>query len=139
MTNIPNKTDFSEKFLEATPSQKTAKFLLLALCGLAIGFVNGYLGAGGGMLLVPCLVHVAGLNERNAHATAIAAIVPMCAVSAAIYAENGALVSAPTGVVVGGVILGGALGAVLLKKASNKVLSSVFYGLMILAGIKMIF
>ena len=37
-----------------------------------------------------------------------------------------------------GVVAGGILGAALLNKLSNKVLSFIFYGIMIFAGIKMV-
>lgn len=119
-------------------SKKVGRTVTLVVVGLLIGFVNGYLGAGGGMLLVPLLSTVAGLNERNAHATAIATILPTCIASAAIYAQTGALQNAPIASVVGGVVLGGAVGAVLLKYAGNKALSTVFYLVMILAGLKML-
>ena len=37
-----------------------------------------------------------------------------------------------------GVIIGGVIGAVLLKKISNGLLSLAFYGIMIAAGVKML-
>ena len=52
----------------------------IAMCivSLFIGAINGLFGAGGGMLAVPCLTYVWGLDEKSAHATAIAVILPLC-------------------------------------------------------------
>ena len=60
------------------------KKLFYTLGGIAIGFVNGLLGAGGGMLAVPFLKKC-GLSQRQAHQNAIAIILPITAVSVGIY------------------------------------------------------
>lgn len=123
------------------PSAKSAKKrrLLLALAGLFIGVVNGIFGAGGGMLAVPALSFIGGLDDRHSHATAIAVILPLCLVSAIVYSLKSSFeisVILPTVI---GVVAGGVVGALLLKKVSNNLLSFLFYGLMLFAGLKMIF
>ena len=45
------------------------------LAGGGVGFVNGLLGGGGGMVAVPALCG-AGLGVASAHATAIAVVLP---------------------------------------------------------------
>ena len=60
-----------------------------ALLGLLVGAVNGLLGAGGGMLAVPLLTGAEGLPAKKAHATAIALILPLSAVSTLVYALTG--------------------------------------------------
>ena len=115
------------------------KGIILAVAGLLIGFVNGLFGAGGGMLAVPLLTIVAGLNMKRAHATAILVILPLCAVSSVVYLSkgiSGGEIFAPT---ILGVVIGGVIGAYALKKCSNVFLQILFYGVMFLAGIKMIF
>lgn len=124
-------------FAVPAPSVKKRRRVLLAVCGLAVGAVNGLFGAGGGMLAVPVLVYAAGLSEKKAHATAIALILPLCMVGTVVYALRG---SFDTGIVlptVLGVLAGGVAGAALLKKLSAPVLNFLFYGLMLFAGIKM--
>ncbi|MGI6228595.1 MAG: sulfite exporter TauE/SafE family protein [Christensenellales bacterium] len=124
---------------EIEPISKKLKIgALEVFAGLVIGFINGYLGAGGGMLVVPVLTFVSGLAEKNAHATAIAIIFPMSVASAIVYVLKGALDTSLLGSVVSGVVLGGILGAVVLYKASNKALTLFFYAVMIAAGIKMV-
>ena len=61
-----------------------SKKILTALLGMAIGFINGLLGAGGGMLAVPLLKKY-GFSQKSAQQNAIAIILPITAVSAGIY------------------------------------------------------
>ena len=113
--------------------------IAVILAGLAIGVVTGLFGAGGGMLTVPALTFIAKFDEKHSHATAIAVILPLCLISSVVYAlgatfENGVVL--PTVI---GVTIGGAIGALLLKKMSNGAISFLFYALMLFAGLKMIF
>lgn len=106
--------------------------------GGAIGIVNGLLGGGGGMLAVPILRR-AGLPERNAHATAIAVILPACAVSGIVYLLGGMVPVSLLVPVALGVAAGGALGARLLGLLPLKWITYLFEGLMLAAGVKMLF
>lgn len=127
------KTD--EQKRQASGKKKAA----MILAGLFIGAVNGLFGAGGGMLAVPCLTYIGSLDEKSAHATAIALILPLCLVSSIAYGvgasfENGVILPTVLGVTIGGI-----MGACLLKKLSSNVVSFLFYALMLFAGLKMIF
>lgn len=115
------------------------KKILMCFCSVFIGVVNGLFGAGGGMLAVPCLTYIGQLDEKSAHATAIAAILPLCLVSAIVYALKESCKNEVILPVVIGVTAGGIFGALLLKKLSSDVVSFVFYALMTFAGFKMIF
>ena len=50
------------------------QWLLDAIFGSIIGFINGFLGGGGGMVAVPLLEKIKKLDNKKAHATAIAVI-----------------------------------------------------------------
>lgn len=41
------------------------KKILTCFCSIFIGIVNGLFGAGGGMLAVPCLNYICGLDEKE--------------------------------------------------------------------------
>ena len=60
-----------------------------ALSGAAAGLINGLLGAGGGMVLVPLLVGWCGLEDKKAIATAISIILPLSLTSIAVFAWAG--------------------------------------------------
>ena len=54
----------------------------VALIGLLAGGVAGMLGVGGGALFVPALVLIVGLDQVDAEATSLLAIVPVALVGA---------------------------------------------------------
>lgn len=54
--------------------------------GIAAGTVNGLLGAGGGMLLVPLLSRRGALQEDEVFPSSVFIILPLCAVSLAVHA-----------------------------------------------------
>ncbi len=114
------------------------KVVLLLLVGVFVGFVNGFLGAGGGMLLVPCIIPILNIEPKKAHATAILIILPICIVSGIIFALKGAFdfdVFLPCLI---GTIAGGVLGTFILGKLKNNIITSIFSIVMIAAGVVMI-
>ena len=56
-----------------------------ALSGAAAGAVNGLFGGGGGMVLLPLLNRWCRVEGKRGFATCVAVILPLCAVSAAVY------------------------------------------------------
>ena len=50
---------------------------ILIIIGLFIGFVNGFWGGGGGMICVPTLSMILGLEEKESHATTILIMLPL--------------------------------------------------------------
>lgn len=117
---------------------KDRKNLLLILTGVVTGFCNGFFGGGGGMIVVPMLARILKLEEKKAHATAIAIILPTTIISAIINLINKNFdlsVGIPTSI---GVFIGGIIGALLLKKINDKTLAKIFYVTMLIAGIKML-
>lgn len=113
------------------------KKLLTVLMGTAIGFINGLLGAGGGMLAVPLLKKY-GFSQKEAQQNAIAVILPITAVSAGIYLyKNYVNLShsysyLPTG------FIGAIIATFLMKKFSNKWLKRIFAFFMLYAGIRLL-
>lgn len=111
--------------------------LLTAAAGLAVGVVNGLLGAGGGMIAVPLLKKL-GLSQKQAHANAVAVILPITVLSAALYLIKGyvrlsdCLIFIPVG------LLGSLIGTYCLKKISPVWLKRLFGGFMIYAGVRLL-
>lgn len=108
------------------------------LTGLAAGLINGIFGGGGGMIVVPMLVHLLKCLPKKAHATAILIILPLSLVSGIFYAAFGNFdikVGIPAGI---GVVIGGTVGALLLSKLSSKWLTIIFSVVMAAAGVKML-
>ncbi|MDR2908457.1 MAG: sulfite exporter TauE/SafE family protein, partial [Oscillospiraceae bacterium] len=85
--------------------------------GLAVGFLSGFFGAGGGMLGVPILRSL-GLSTKESHATCIAAVAPLAAVSAYLYAKSGSFSPADALIYLPGGVLGALAGGLILPKLS---------------------
>lgn len=118
---------------------KKTTFLLYGIIGVSAGLVNGLFGGGGGMIVVPMLIMLLGLEPKRAHATAILIILPLSIVSGLFYAAFGNLqadIAIPVGL---GVVAGGVVGAFLLSKISSKWLIIIFSVVMAAAGVKMLF
>lgn len=114
-----------------------AKKWLLILCGAVTGGVNGLFGGGGGMIAVPALTCLAGLKQKQAHATAIMVILPVTVISSVIYIFGGAL---DLGVIIPcaiGVTAGGIVGARLMNKLSSPALQLIFAAVMLAAGLRL--
>lgn len=114
------------------------KFIMI-LGGVAIGAINGFFGGGGGMLCVPMLSGVLKEPTKTSHATAMLIILPISIASAATYVASGVFDPALTLKVGIGVIAGGLLGALLLKKLNSTAVAIIFAILMAVAGARMAF
>lgn len=53
------------------------EILKKALIGLAAGVISGLFATGGGMIVVPALIHIFKLEDAKARATSVFAILPM--------------------------------------------------------------
>ena len=106
--------------------------------GLIAGVISGLFAAGGGMIVVPALIHLFKLEDSKARATSVFAILPMVIASGIFYYRND-YVDWNLGIkcAIGGII-GGIIGAKLLKKVSTKVLRILFIMFLAYTSIKMI-
>ncbi len=105
--------------------------------GLLAGFVNGLLGAGGGMLSVPILER-SNLEKKKAHASAVAVIMPLSLFSATLYLINGSVTVSDAVKYIPWGLLGAAAGTLLLKKLPDKWIRRIFAIFMIWAGITLL-
>ncbi len=120
----------------------TPDFPLLALSGLAAGLANGLLGAGGGIIITFAFARLLRGKENAGHdifANVVAAMLPMTAVSAVIYALGGKLNIKESAPFLLPAVLGGIIGALLLGKINVKWLRRIFAVLVIFSGARMIF
>ena len=117
------------------------KTLPVSLLGLVAGFLNGLLGAGGGIPLVVGLSHLFGkkvANGRRFFTTALAVMLPLSLFSAYCYAQNAPL---PQDLVWGlfwPALLGGCVGAWLLDRIPTGVLRHIFATVVALSGVLML-
>lgn len=114
------------------------KTLPVCLLGLGAGLLNGLLGAGGGIVIVlglkNRLKHERG-DARAVYASAIAVMLPLSLVSVSRYAHTGQINIAHISAFLLPAVLGGALGAFLLRHFSTRALSRLFSALVLVSGI----
>lgn len=109
-----------------------------ALSGAAAGLVNGLLGAGGGMVLVPLLIGWCGLEDKKAFATAISIILPLSLVSLAVFAMKEALPLAEAWPYLLGGAIGGVAGGLLFKKVTANVLHKLLGFVILWGGVRLL-
>ncbi len=122
--------------------RKAIKSSAAAAGGAAAGFINGFLGSGGGIILLYLfgkLSRTDGANSpRDNFASTVAAVLPLSAVSAVIYSDRGmgdisillrlALPAAA----------GGVLGALLTDRLNTDLLKEIFAVIVTVAGVNML-
>lgn len=118
---------------------KKIKKIEILLLGALIGVINGFFGGGGGMIVVPLLTAKFGFNQKEAQASAIFVILPISIASSIIYITKNSIDFAVGWSVILGVIAGGVIGAILLKKLNNLFVKAVFTILMLVGGIFLLF
>lgn len=121
-----------------TPGRARAGALSLAV-GFAGGLTSGLLGVGGGIVMVPGLVLLAGLTQRRAHATSLAAIVPIGAVGAGLFALDGEVDLALAAALAAGSVVGAPLGVRALARLPEPALRLLFAATVLAAGARLLF
>lgn len=120
-----------------------SKDLITKLKGAAAGFltgvINGFFGSGGGVIAVLMLKSICKLDDKKAHGTSVFVIMFLCIFSGFLYVSEGKINIADVIWYLPGGIIGGALGAKLLKKIKPDVLKILFGIVMIYSGIRMFF
>ncbi|HYK54882.1 MAG TPA: sulfite exporter TauE/SafE family protein, partial [Flavisolibacter sp.] len=103
--------------------------------GIGIGLITGFLGAGGGFLLIPALVLVLRLPMKKAIGTSLFIIALNSLIGfigdAGHYTINWALLLAVSGIAIAGVFIGGRLG----MKIQGAKLKTSFGWFVLLMGI----
>jgi uncharacterized membrane protein YfcA len=113
-----------------------AGFLFL---GLLAGILSGLLGIGGGILLIPVLVFVAGLTQHQAQGTTLALMVPPIGLLAAwTYYKQGNVDLKIAGLICLGFFLGGLLGAKFASAINAALLQKLFGAALLITALKMI-
>ena len=94
--------------------------------GVAGGFLAGLLGIGGGGLMVPMMVSIEKIRQRQAHAISLGAVVVLALAAAITYgAANEVRLGTAAALFAGGVF-GAPLGARILSRVNDQVARRAF-------------
>lgn len=110
----------------------------LLVIGVIGGVLSGAFGVGGGILMVPLLINLAGMDQRRAAATSLAAIIPASLAGSLTYLANGE-VDVPVALIVAvGGVIGSYVGARLLRRISLPWLRWMFIALLLGVAVRML-
>lgn len=110
------------------------------LLGLATGLCAGFLGIGGGLIMIPALVYIYGLTQHQAQGTSLAVMIPPITFLAALrYYYSGNVRVGMAAFIACGFVLGGLIGAHCVQYVHGAMLRKVFGSALLLVSIRMIF
>jgi len=101
--------------------------IIVILLGLGTGILVGLMGIGGGIVVVPALVYLLGMDQHMAQGTSLFILLPPLGLGAlAVYWKKHD-VDLPAGIVcAAGFLVGGYFGGILALGISSRILQSLF-------------
>lgn len=112
----------------------------LLLIGLFAGLMAGLFGVGGGLIIVPALIYVAGFSAQKATGTSLAVLLPPVGLAAVIeYYKNGNIDFRAAFLVAIALFLGAWAGAYLANSLDHVKMKLLFGGFVVLVGLYTIF
>ena len=114
--------------------------LLLLLCiGLLAGIASGFVGIGGGMIIVPALVFGLGLNQHMAQGTSLAMMIPPIGILAVMsYYKAGQIQLVYAGILALTFVLGAWMGSKWALRINPSVVRLIFGLFMLFAAGRLI-
>ena len=113
--------------------------VLLVAIGLAAGVLSGVFGIGGGVVIVPALIYLAGFTQHRATGTSLAVLLPPIGFAAMweYYRHDNVNVRAAM-IIAGAVFVGGWLGALVANRVSGPYLRLAFGVFVVVLGVSLI-
>lgn len=121
----------------SSTSSHSASTLSIVLVGIAAGFLSGMFGVGGGILIVPGLVLVAKMDQRIAHGTSLAAVLPISASSLLSYWTHDHVDWRVAACLAVGALAGALLGTRLLHVLPHRTLAIAFAALLLVTAVRL--
>lgn len=106
--------------------------------GLLTGLVNGFFGAGGGMILIPLLTRLCRMEDKQAFASSLSVILPISVTSLIVYLLPGGVDLAGVWPYLIGGLAGGILGGILFRKVSAGFLHQALGILILWGGLRLV-
>lgn len=111
----------------------------LLLIGMCAGCLSGFIGIGGGLLIVPALMYFLGMSQMGAQGTSLALMLPPIGALAVMnYWKAGELDVRAAGIMVIAFVLGGWLGSRFALSLNPMKVRLAFGVLMLYAAVRMI-
>ena len=116
------------------------QIVLLCLIGLIAGVLSGTIGVGGGLIVVPALVFLLGMNQHIAQGTSLTLLMMPVGILAVFQYYNKGYVNVKYALIIAVFFVAGAyLGSKIAVNLPEKTLKTVFGVILLIVGVKMIF
>ena len=113
---------------------------LLVLIGMLAGLLSGFVGVGGGLIIVPALVYLLGMTQHEAQGTSLAVLLlPVGILAVMNYHRSGNLDWKYALIIALAFIAGGYFGSKLSLTLPEATVRKIFGVVMLLGAIKLIF
>jgi len=117
----------------------TQTILILVTIGVVAGILSGFVGVGGGVVIVPCLVYFLGLTQHQAQGTSLFILVLPVGILAVMNYSKTANINWGYGIVIAlTFVIGGYIGSKLSLKLSPSVVKLTFGIIMAIVSFKLI-
>tara|TARA_B100001758_G_scaffold247957_1_gene269132 strand:+ start:5789 stop:6157 length:369 start_codon:yes stop_codon:yes gene_type:complete len=115
-------------------------FIILIIIGFIAGVISGFIGVGGGILMIPLLIFFLGFSQFEAQGTALAAMLPPIGILAAMNYFKSGYVNWQYAVVIAlTFVIGGYFGSKISLSLDVNTVRKIFGVVMFLAAIKLLF
>ncbi len=114
--------------------------ITVLLIGVIAGAFSGFIGVGGGIIVVPALVFFLGMSQHSAQGTSLAMMLPPIGIMAVYnYYKAGVVDFKVAGILCASFIIGSFFGSKIAIALNPEQVKKAFGIILILVGIKMVF
>lgn len=122
------------------PKMTVTTVVILLLIGVAAGMLSGFVGVGGGILIVPALVFFLGYTQHMAQGTSLAMMIPPIGILAVYnYYKAGHVNLGAAAILCITFFVGAYFGSKLSIGLDQRLVKKLFGGVMMLAAAKLLF
>jgi len=114
------------------------EILALLAIGLTAGLLAGLLGIGGGVVMVPAMVLIVGLDQHVAQGTSLLVIIPAAAFGSFTHYRHGRLAIRDAAALAVGGVLGAVLGSVTALSLDDQLLRKLFAILILAVAVRLL-
>ena len=114
------------------------EILALLAIGLTAGLLAGLLGIGGGVVMVPAMVLIMGLDQHVAQGTSLLVIIPAAAFGSFTHHRHGRLALRDAAALAVGGVLGAVFGSVTALSLDDQLLRRLFAILIVGVAVRLL-
>ena len=114
--------------------------LSLVVIGLLAGVLSGFMGVGGGVIMIPLMIVLLGFSQHEAQGTSLAVLaIPVTFLAAYNYYTEGHVNWKFAIIIALAFVVGGYLGSKFAVSIDQNILKKVFAVILVIAAVKLFF